>query len=450
MKKILILLLLFGSFYSSNARQRSNVHLSGTIKFSNRAERMLDYSDRGSLKLPSRHHTVHIDSTGRFNYDFYLKVPGYFLLVGNLLYLSPGDTLTVYMERGKESQTIFGGNAAKVNNYLVSAPFPKAGSYLDAGRYLYLDVGNTLDHIKSAISSRIEQLNDIQGLDTNFLEVEKNRIYADGVNSLDKMIIYYMGNQYEMPYDSAYRHSNIRKDEQDSMRRAFFLQFTFPNSLQAQTMRDLVPRIANNQLLVSRPGFQRVKDYEEASKLYYALTRANERKVLDSLKIKIEELEHVPYRKELLANYDVLSAFGKGSLASDFEAIDTSGREVRLSDFKGKLIYLDFWATWCAPCIEMHPRLHALKKRYEGNPDIVFLSVSIDSDRDLGKWKDYLRAHSSPLKELRAPRDQLVDYQLTGVPRAVLIGSDFRILDMRAPLAKDEAITAYLDRCLSM
>lgn len=52
---------------------------------------------------------------------------------------------------------------------------------------------------------------------------------------------------------------------------------------------------------------------------------------------------------------------------------DVDGNEKKLSDFRGKLIYIDLWATWCGPCIQESPAFTALSEKY---PDIEFLQIS--------------------------------------------------------------------------
>ena len=53
-----------------------------------------------------------------------------------------------------------------------------------------------------------------------------------------------------------------------------------------------------------------------------------------------------------------------------------------LNDLKGKVVFINFWATWCPPCIEEMPSINELKTKFAGNEDIVFLMVDVD-----GKYK---------------------------------------------------------------
>ena len=59
---------------------------------------------------------------------------------------------------------------------------------------------------------------------------------------------------------------------------------------------------------------------------------------------------------------------------------NSDGQQVQLSDWKGKVVFLNFWATWCPPCIAEMPSIGALHEKYRDHPDIVFAMVDMDAD----------------------------------------------------------------------
>lgn len=95
----------------------------------------------------------------------------------------------------------------------------------------------------------------------------------------------------------------------------------------------------------------------------------------------------------------------EGQTASDFSLQNLQGETVCLKDFKGKIVVLDFWATWCLPCRQSLPELAKLEKKYR-DKGVVFLGLSIDDpesydNKYIAEFKDrykvayqVLRAHS--------------------------------------------------------
>lgn len=68
--------------------------------------------------------------------------------------------------------------------------------------------------------------------------------------------------------------------------------------------------------------------------------------------------------------------------ATDVSFKDKSGNVVQLNDLKGKVVFINFWATWCPPCIHELPSIDQLRQSLKDNKDIVFLMVDVDGDID--------------------------------------------------------------------
>ncbi|WP_223649147.1 TlpA family protein disulfide reductase [Hymenobacter psoromatis] len=145
-------------------------------------------------------------------------------------------------------------------------------------------------------------------------------------------------------------------------------------------------------------------------------------------------------------------ALATGQPAPDFTLPDASGRFVALSSLRGKVVYLDFWATWCAPCLAEMPASRALRQRFAGR-DVVFLYVSLDSQA--ADWQRYLVAHpTSPaavqLHEAGAFEGVAAKaFGVQSIPNYWLIGRDGRILASHPPLpSTGPAIEAALEQAL--
>jgi thiol-disulfide isomerase/thioredoxin len=99
--------------------------------------------------------------------------------------------------------------------------------------------------------------------------------------------------------------------------------------------------------------------------------------------------------------------------------------EVNLNSFKGKVIYLKLWATWCEPCINEFPYYKKLSEIYKNDSSIVFISLSIDENSQTWMKFNNLRKFSGI--EWRVSRSSLTRYRVIEIPRVIIIGRDFKI-----------------------
>lgn len=91
--------------------------------------------------------------------------------------------------------------------------------------------------------------------------------------------------------------------------------------------------------------------------------------------------------EKYLAQYAKLRNVIPGSLfPADVTLEDINGNKVDFSQFKGKYVYIDLWASWCGPCVQEIPHLQALEKEFEGG-NVVFVSISVDTNKEAWKSK---------------------------------------------------------------
>jgi peroxiredoxin len=122
-----------------------------------------------------------------------------------------------------------------------------------------------------------------------------------------------------------------------------------------------------------------------------------------------------------------------GKVAPDFSLVDLNDKEVRLSDLRGKVVFLNFWATWCKPCKEEMPSMEILHRNFEKD-GLVVLAVSIDRVTTTKDIPPFIKSMNlsfpvlidswgktdMPYKRMGVPETFIIDQQ--GVIREIVIG----------------------------
>lgn len=118
----------------------------------------------------------------------------------------------------------------------------------------------------------------------------------------------------------------------------------------------------------------------------------------------------------------------EGDQALSFTLKDIDGRKVSLSDFKGKVVMLEFWATWCTPCKASAPFLEALHQRYK-DQGFVLLGISLDREDALEKVKAFVDVYGLHYPNLMDSSKKVGRlYRIRGIPSLFLIDRDHKIV----------------------
>ncbi len=187
-------------------------------------------------------------------------------------------------------------------------------------------------------------------------------------------------------------------------------------------------------------------------KAYFILSNLRYYKSYDdnyiAFRKKVEPYFINTYQKEKLKEYELsIRTFEKGTPAFDFSGKDVEGKEYKLSDFKGNVVYVDVWATWCGPCKVEIPPLKELEKKFHGET-ITFLSISLDEHKNHQKWVDFVK--EKELKGVQLIADKAFDsdvaktYDIKGIPRFMIFDKEGKIVTTDAPRPSNESIENML------
>lgn len=127
---------------------------------------------------------------------------------------------------------------------------------------------------------------------------------------------------------------------------------------------------------------------------------------------------------------DTASAPTQGNIPNlqDLTFTDLQGRKVSLNDYRGKVVLLNFWATWCPPCREEMPMFEKVYQRYKED-GFVILAVNMDENKE--NLKDYLSKERISFEVLLGNEEVAKKTGLMGFPTSYLLGKDGKVCKVR-------------------
>ncbi|MBC7450551.1 MAG: TlpA family protein disulfide reductase [Cytophagales bacterium] len=138
--------------------------------------------------------------------------------------------------------------------------------------------------------------------------------------------------------------------------------------------------------------------------------------------------------------------------AFGFTLDNIEGKKVSLSDFKGKVVYIDFWATWCKPCLMEIPHSKTLKQKYADNDSIVFMYISIDQPDNIDGWKAVVEKKGMTGVQLisrEGLEEKIIQrYGVQYIPHFVLIDKNGNIADAKAPAPSEPKTEQAINKLL--
>lgn len=143
-----------------------------------------------------------------------------------------------------------------------------------------------------------------------------------------------------------------------------------------------------------------------------------------------------------------LVPYRRGNTAPDFTFEDREGNKVSLSDFRGKLVLVDVWATTCRPCVAELPFLKKIKE-YFRDKDVVFTGISFDRAKEREVWKKFIEEQALPGIQLFAggsDNSLSHDYGISVIPRFMLFDREGKIITVDAPVPSDPELIKLIER----
>ena len=125
-----------------------------------------------------------------------------------------------------------------------------------------------------------------------------------------------------------------------------------------------------------------------------------------------------------------------GATAADFSLKDMNEKSIRLSDYRGKVVLLEFWATWCPPCRASVPGIEKIFRAYK-DKGLVVLAVSMDD----GGWdtvKSFIKEYGITYTVLKGDEDVAVKYQVRTIPMMLMLDKEGKVTKRYFGFGSDE------------
>ena len=185
------------------------------------------------------------------------------------------------------------------------------------------------------------------------------------------------------------------------------------------------------QDLVMMPGLKYFREATAPLVIQEIAIGSNLENRLNRVKAAVADTALISIIEQQLIEQDRIDSYSRvGGEMPDVPIIDQQGNEHRLSEFKGRYVYIDLWASWCGPCNQEIPYLKELERTI-GNDKVVFISISIDEDSNA--WKAAIKRHNLSGNQFLGNETLATLLKVQGIPRFLIYDKEGRLLYPDAP-----------------
>lgn len=455
---LIIILLIILTLGCNNAVDNSYI-IRGTVKEPKEKDVSLKIEDEILFRT--------LTPSGEFEFIVQLEESSYARLqygdLGLPIFVKPGTADSFCWEGDLRGNKSIEGDNRLINTYLLDKVkyFDKLNSSIgDIYKKDVVTFNTTIDSIQTNLQNHLgEILSSLSNKYSDFADIEAIEVQYKIVNiksSYKKAHKYFTGLEPETPEWYNAQFSQLDLTNETGLKSPEFLIY-----LHGLLNSGIKAKFQNNEV----PDNWAILQYTEklrlipelfpgegiANRLLYDIAvqrlNADDETGIDEFMMVFNGLCSDSLLKgKILSSYEDWKLLTKGSLAPDFSLVDTNNHICSLSDFKGKFLILDFWASWCTPCLrEMQP-LSDIEDSLD--PD-KYTIISVNLDNDKNDWNRTLQSKEIPGIHLYAEKGWDAEirkvYRVKTIPRYVVIDPDGRIVDIKAPYPS-ENLNSFLTR----
>ncbi|GIJ93409.1 TlpA family protein disulfide reductase [Capnocytophaga stomatis] len=446
MKKLFILSLATLSFVACEKKE-ANIIISGKIKNHNGGNfHLIGGNDEKNLKInPDGSFS---DTLSKSSYYTIFNETGFYVP----LYLEQGDRLNIEVDFSQvPAEVKFSGKDTIASAYL------RDKTKLDGDMQAeFSDLfSKNLDEFKTSLA-------DVNNKYANFLANYKG--LSDNFVSAEKKSIEYSNLHLKSAYSRVHQSLTGNNIESPAEFEEELAKINYDNAEDFELYSGYVRLLTDNfysKLDSNDSNWGDLADYVRSLKsenikkhlseiLAQGLSAGNSSEVNEKILSVVKEFsKKEDLIKESEAKISLFQNIAPGKPSPTFDFENFAGGKTSLEKLKGKLVYIDIWATWCIPCMNEMPALQELEKEYHGK-DVAFVSISIDQDKQ--KWIDFQSTKKPSgiqlYAESEAERAFSDAYGIKSIPRFILIDKNGNIISADAPRPSNPIIKELINKNL--
>ena len=397
---------------------------------------------------------------------------------GAQVLLSPNYDLHIYIDKKSSNAPIrFKGKGSEANNYLAQAfliqdRFERSGGkdFFELEPQAFLA---RLDSMKVALSDFHRNYTDSIALpeDISTLLEGKSKLkvlylkqnyalsnFDDGLPTAPSMKSEFKNVAAEVPLDTTYLNSGM-------FEYAFSLHMYMDSKFYGPLASVALPQVserAKDYFLIGADKLINQNEYAADIKAFFIAENIHRSMgsigitpgittIFTDFKKESANSAYLPTLEKMFNQWLAISA---GKVAPEIAGVKPDGTKLKLSDLKGKVVYIDVWATWCVPCLKEMPYAKKLLKQFEKNNQVVFLYVSVDENKQawakmVAADKEFKGIHI--LDQSEGKTTSIWDAYLIkdrGIPCYMLIDQEGNIVQVDAARPSSREIKGQIEEIL--
>jgi thiol-disulfide isomerase/thioredoxin len=453
MKILFCLIFIFIISSCQNDRVKSNNHIILSSQITGIE------ADALVLKTDSRfywHHqetaekTINLEQDQSFTDTLDIPAGNYEMTIGDRIikvFLKPGYDLNFRIEEGNVT---FSGKGEKENTYIKEREvlIAKVGGknfyhyFSNLPEDEFLAYASSLENERlNLINNHVEIDEDLRKTELAWAKVEKAQKFLNYSFTREKIdALYIPSPSYPDPLEEL----DINDEIYLNVSLFPFLLYSYFANIANKTNLEIWEYILNDSFPVTNE--------EIREEIFFTTAKFSMQRFikLDEFYSRAQEfLKSEEYREEITAIYQVLKELETGSEAPAFELKNMEDELVALKDFCGNLIYIDFWASWCKPCLEDLPDFKKLQEKFKSE-EVKFVSIGMESKKEnLLKIINDHQLNNIHLFDPEQEQDLKKNYSINGIPRYVLIDREGKIIDHNAKRPSNPELVSQLQNLLN-